>query len=149
MERRPGHITQRLLAKMRTYLPRESRAGSATEPVAMRYLTTQLIPRLGSELNKRNEAELRTLATCLDCLLDGNFASCTDLLSRQFKAVEMAQREGWAAAQHFNPLYDTLVSAMEEDEREELYRAEQPEMKREELKNRISTGRAQSRGAVR
>ncbi|CAK0891233.1 unnamed protein product [Prorocentrum cordatum] len=149
MERRPGRITEWLLAKMRTYLPRESRPGSATEPVAMRYLTTQLIPRLGSELNKRNEAELRTLAICLDCLLDGNFVGCTDLLARQFKAVEMAQRGGWAAAQHLNPLHDTLVSAMEEDEREELYRAEQQEMKREELKNRISTGRAQSRGAAR
>ena len=149
MERRPGRITERLLAKMRTYLPRESQAGSATEPVAMRYLTTQLIPRLGSELNKRNEAELRTLATCLDCLLDGNFVGCTDLLAQQFKAVEMAQREGWAAAQHLNPLYDTLVSAMEEDERAELYRAEQQELKRAELKSKIATGRGQTRGAVR
>ncbi|CAK0803102.1 unnamed protein product [Prorocentrum cordatum] len=147
MERRPGRITERLLAKMRAYLPRESRPGSATEPVAMRYLTTQLIPRLGSELNKRNEAELRTLATCLDCLLDGNFVGCTDLLAQQFKAVEMAQREGWAAAQHLNPLHDTLVSAMEEDEREELYRAEQQEMKREELNNR-SPPRAGSGGGV-
>ena len=89
----------------------------------MRYLTAQLIPRLGPELTKRNEAELRTVATCLDSLLDGNIAYCTDLLSQQFKAVEMAQREGWAAAQHLNPLYDTLVSAMEEGERAELLTA--------------------------
>ena len=112
-------------------------------------MTPQLIPRLGTELVKRNEAELRILASCLDALLVGDVLRGTDLLSQQFKAVEMAQREGWAAAQHLNPFYDTLVSAMDEDERDDLYRAERDDMRRVELKARISGTRSPSRLAVR
>ena len=135
MESRPGRITEKLLGKIKRYLPPPPLGTeSPTRPVVETYLTTQLIPKLGQALQVRNEAELRLLAAALDAILRRDLPRAADLLSCQFKAVELAQREGnWHAAKHLNPVADATVSALDEEEKERLYRQEKTDLKHAKL----------------
>ena len=90
-----------------------------------------------------SEAERRLLAEALDSILRGQITRAADLLSCQFKGVEMAQREGgWHAAKHLNPVSTAHVSAVDDDEREDLYKQE-----RHDLKNREMVDRVRRRGS--
>ena len=95
-----------------------------TRPVVTTCLTTQLMPGLGAGLEERDEGELRMLGSAIDALLCDDVCRGLDLLCQQFKAVEMAQREGWIAARHLNPVADSIVPTLRDSEREDLCRQE-------------------------
>ena len=53
----------------------------------MRYLTTVLLPAMGSQIGFRDERELRTLAESIDSLVRGKAATSADILVQRFKSI--------------------------------------------------------------
>ena len=134
------------LAKMREYLPgRGDDKDRNPSPIVRTYLTTVLLPTLGRSMGARNEAELRLLAEALDSLLAGEVALTGDLLMQQFKAVEMAQLEnGWSLAKHMQPIPAGKVSAVPEEERTQVMKVEERELRMKALEAKLSWGRGRS-----
>ncbi len=86
---------------------------------AYRYLTTLVQVAQGMPLGRRDQRELKTLATCLDCLARGNLAVLGDVLMQRFKAVESAvATKSWEVSQHFEVVDPGSASAATTKERE-------------------------------
>ena len=81
-------------------------------------------------MTDRQERELRTLAECLDLLVQGNLCRLGDTLMQRFKCVEMEVCEGATGmARHLELLPAGQVSSMSMAEREEATRLEVREQK--------------------
>ena len=133
-----------MLQQLRTYFPREElRRGQDPDlqPAVMRYVTQVALPRANArgQVNPRNEQELRVLAASIDALLEKDVLYVLDLLTQQFKAVELAEQEkSWSAAKHLNPLANMSATSLSGGERERLLREEQREAKTARLMDQFS-----------
>ena len=140
---------------MRRYLPALADAGaggSVTAPIVFNYLTNVLIPRTGTALTARNDAELRVLAAAADALLVGDVVKALDLILQQFRAVELAQSSGsWLGARHLIPVPTSEVTTLSVTDTERLYKQEQRDAKAlkaiQELAHRDRAPRGTSRGS--
>ena len=144
--RAPGRLLKEALAKMTEYLvtqqPGEGR-GEEMKDVAMTYLTSVLVPTMGTGLNERSRRELTTLATALDHMVCGRIAEAGDLLVQRFKAVELAATTGsWGVAQHLEIAPPSQVSAVHEKEIEAAAKLE-----RHHFKLRQALAHGNGRGA--
>ena len=139
----PGRHLEELLAKMQTYL--SDRQGPQDGDHSLRrivtsYLTSVLLPSK-SDMGLRNTRELRTLAEALDLLIVGDIAGCGDLLSRRFKAVELASMEGnWNVARHLEGIAEGGVSATNIKERAYAAKLEKEELALKKLNSQFGTG---------
>ena len=105
------------------------------------YLTSVLLPSLGTTVTTRNEMELRVLASAVDVWLKGEVAHAADMLIQQFKAVENAQTEGsWRLARHLQAAPASRVTSLPDGERDRLLRAEEKELRRQALSAKLVGG---------
>ena len=138
-QRTPGRLLESCLARMQTYLGQRqgSRELGQVSAVFTPYLSSVLLPTLGSEGNLRNTNELQNLATALDHLMTGDVARACDVLAQRFKAVEMATQDGtWNVARHVQLAGDTRVSAISQAEREAAIGQERNDMKYRTMNSR-------------
>ncbi len=121
------------LAKMTEYLVTQQPGAGQEEDlkdVAMTYLTSVLVPTMGTSLSERSRRELTTLATAVDHVVCGRVAEAGDLLIQRFKAVELAATSGsWGVAQHVEIAPPSQVSAMHEKELEAAAKLERHRFK--------------------
>ena len=141
---------------MRRYLPALADDASRTTPatpIVFNYLTNVLIPRTGTALTARNDAELRVLAAAADALLVGDLVKALDLILQQFRAVELAQATGsWMGARHLIPVPTSEVTTLSVTDTERLYKQEQRDAKAaktfQELSQRERSHRGGNRGSA-
>ena len=77
------------------------------------YLTTALTPsQKHGAFTRPVERELRTLAAALDSLIAGGAAAVGDILMQRFRAVELAQEEGWVRAGLLEAIANPGVSSI-------------------------------------
>ena len=82
----------------------------------------------------RNDVELRVLTKAIDSLLDGRSAAALDLLTQQFKAVELAHTDGhWKNARHLIVVPGSKISTLTEEEVAVLMREEKHVLERARL----------------
>ena len=75
-------------------------------------------PNLEGSLSYGSERGMRTLATALDHLLDGDLAACGDVLISRFKALEEATTSGtWDIAANLEAVPPRQLSTITESER--------------------------------
>ena len=99
-------------------------------PVAMRYLTTVVLPAAGSSLNFRDERELRTLAEGIDALVRGRAATTADILVQRFKSIELRMQSGTAqVAKHLELIPENRACATAQSEMEQLSKMHRDEVK--------------------
>ena len=143
VERKPGDITQRAMAKMRRYLQGNNVVVDDTEPVFVTYLTSVFIPSTKGLLSARNDQEMRVLTAAVDCVLKGDLARATDVLVQQLKSVEQLHYDhgSWKAARHLSVVEDGRVSVMEDKEKEAIYRDERADMRAQRLQQQVQGSR--------
>ncbi len=120
-QRAPGRLLESCLARMQEYLGQRlgSRELGEVSAIFTPYLSSVLMPTLGSDSNLRNTNELQNLAKALDYLMQGDVAKACDVLAQRFKAVEMATQDGsWNVARHVQLAGDDRVSTLSQAERE-------------------------------
>ena len=103
-KRHPGKLLRSGLEQMSRFM--NTRSGDDLAPsVSWReqrvneYLNQVLFNQHpASSMGMRNARELVTLATCIDLLMEEQFASLGDVLMQRLKAVEASLSEGWSVA---------------------------------------------------
>lgn len=103
-KRHPGKLLRSGLEQMSRFM--NTRSGDDLAPsVSWReqrvnaYLNQVLFNQHpASSMGMRNARELVTLATCMDLLMEEQFASLGDVLMQRLKAVEASLSEGWSVA---------------------------------------------------
>ena len=103
-KRHPGKLLRSGLEQMGRFM--NARSGDDLAPsVSWReqrvnaYLNQVLFNQHpASSMGMRNARELVTLATCIDLLMEEQFASLGDVLMQRLKAVEASLSEGWSVA---------------------------------------------------
>lgn len=73
-------------------------ASTTLSPVAVRYLLTFAMPQFQGGISPERYRELRTLATCLDMIVEGRTAEGADVLMQRFKGILMSIRDKSDAA---------------------------------------------------
>ena len=126
-ERKPGELTDRALAKMRSHLVSKGRKLADTAPCMLTYFTSVYLPSCQGRLGVRSEKEMRTLAVAIDHLLSVDLGAATDVLIQQYKSVEQLHSDGgtWRTSRHASVVGDGRVSIMDDAEREGLRAVEQ------------------------
>ena len=82
------------------------------------YYDVLLRPNLSGSMAHGTEREMRTSATALDHLLEGDLASCGDVLISRFKALEEATTSGsWEVAENLEAVPPRQLSTISESER--------------------------------
>jgi hypothetical protein len=145
---RPGELLKATLEKMGGYLgERADGAGEDMGPRVMTYLSSVLMPAANGSMTMRNERELRTIAMAIDAILRGKVAEAADFLIQRFKAVETAHHDGhWNTARHLEALPPPKVSAVDQEERESILRAEERESRFRKLAESYRGGGARRGG---
>ena len=138
-ERKPGELTDRALAKMRSYLVSKGHKLGDTAPCMLTYFTSVYLPSCQGKLGVRNEQEMRTLAVAIDSILSVDLGAATDVLIQQYKSVEQLHSDGgtWRTARHASVVGDGRVSIMGDTEREGLLRDERKDMSVKKLEAEI------------
>ena len=143
MERKPGELTERALAKMRSYLVSKGKAArGSTEPCVVNYFTSVYLPSCQGKLHARNELEMRTLATAVDAILEADLGTATDVLIQQYKSIELLHADGgtWRVARHASVIGDNRVSITDDVERSALLRDEKRDMAYKNLEAKVRGG---------
>lgn len=73
-------------------------ASTTLSPVAVRYLLSFAMPQFQGGISPERYRELRTLATCLDMIVEGRAAEGADVLMQRFKGILMSIRDKSDAA---------------------------------------------------
>jgi len=121
-QERPGALLEDGLKAMRKFVS----IATAAEPgrdrgialsnlrnLVTTYLTTALSPsQVKGCFPRAVERELRTLAAALDSLIAGGAAAVGDILMQRFRAVELAQEEGWGRAAQLEVIVKPGVSSI-------------------------------------
>ena len=143
-ERKPGELTDRALAKMRSYLVSKGHELADTAPCMPTYFTSVYLPSCQGKLGVRNEQEMRTLAVAIDHILSVDLGAATDVLIQQYKSVEQLHSDGgaWRTARHASVVGDGRASIMADAEREGLLRDERKDMTVKRLEAEIHGRRA-------
>ncbi|CAK0848667.1 unnamed protein product, partial [Prorocentrum cordatum] len=90
VERKPGKIAQRAMAKMRRYLQGNNAVVDDADLALLAFVThfaSEFTPSTKSTLPARNDQEVRALAAAVDCVPRGDLARATGALVRQFKSA--------------------------------------------------------------
>ena len=129
----PGRHLEGFLSTIREYLSvmdGDPEGAKKLPPVAMRYLTTVLLPAMGNQIGFRDERELRTLAESIDSLVRGKAATSADILVQRFKSIELRLQSGTSqVAKHLELIPESRASATAQEELEQLVRMQRDEAK--------------------
>jgi len=129
----PGRHLEGFLSTIREYLcviDGDPEGAKKLPPVAMRYLTTVLLPAMGSQIGFRDERELRTLAESIDSLVRGKAATSADILVQRFKSIELRLQSGTSqVAKHLELIPESRASSTAQEELEQLVKMQRDEVK--------------------
>ena len=117
----PGRILSETVKSIRQQISvlhgQDATEGPARR-IMMFYYEVLFRPNLEGSLSHGSEREMRTLATALDHLLDGDMAACGDVLISRFKALEEATTSGtWDIAANLEAVPPRQFSTITESER--------------------------------
>ena len=146
---KPGELLLRGVQAIREVLEKDAivagEGGRSLQPVFLKYYNLVIEPVHQGTSSVRNLRELRTLATALDMLIEGQQVRAMDLLVQRFKALELAMQEGgvWTVAQHLELLPTLKGTVVQEDERELALKQERRSSK---LKGHLFKDRDKFRG---
>ena len=117
----PGRILSETVKSIRqqtSVVHGQEASEGAARRIMMFYYEVLLRPNLDGTLSHGTEREMRTLATSLDHLLDGDLAACGDVLISRFKALEEATTSGtWDIAANLEAVPPRQLSTITESER--------------------------------
>ena len=107
-----------VLEKMQGFLTIRQGQGDTSEvlaPMCQAYVTSVLVPLLGSEAGARNSEELRSLAMAMDYFIKGQVAQGLDVLAGRFSVVEtLATPKDLGLAEHLQVQLSQAVSCGDE-----------------------------------
>ena len=102
-QQHPGKLLEKGFATMHEQIGTffgslNKEASKALSPVAVRYLLSFAMPQFQGGISPERYRELRTLATCLDMIVEGRTAESADVLMQRFKGILMSIRDKSDAA---------------------------------------------------
>eukprot|EP00435_Cladocopium_sp_Y103_P046726 s197_g13.t1 len=104
-ERKPGRLLARMHDQVGTHYGSVSGRKQSLEPVALRYLLSFALPQFQGGISHAKYRELRTIATCMDLIVEGKTGQAGDMLLQRLKSLLMSYRDGSDAASRWLELF--------------------------------------------